>query len=523
MGDTMVEDGRPSGARPLGKAALVVGAGALVGLAAEFHALGWTSIPGNSCGGRYRPCPEGTTPTLVLAFALTFVGCVALTAALAAFTRIRPGKAVPGALAAAGVLVALWPGWQAYLWMRGPVLDPVWQAGPDRPASVRGAGAWAVGDDAETVVRARTDALVAYDSGTGDRRWVLRAPVRTSVCAMSDRIVDGVGLVSFARHEKPCGTVWGVDVRSGRKLWERRISGPAPAYGEGGDGLLAADAGVAVALAGQAVHGYGLDDGAARWTVKLPAAAGAGGGDDAPCEPVRASAAGGTTRVVVTCGGYDGFHSARILTLDNATGKELSRRALPVESRPSTVTVVRADPFVLLVQEEDERGLAAVLSYGAPDDMRKEPVTIPLTADEEDLAVITTYPLSFPARPVPWAVVDGDNLVVAAKKPGADSVERVSAYALDDGRRLWHADLGAGVVALAPAGRDRVAVLGDTERLWTFAAGDGARVGEEDGIMLRDVDTRIGTGAQLLRAGDGWVVVNGDDDGGRPPALAVSP
>lgn len=142
----MAEGGGPAGTRTLVKAAPVVGAGALTGLAVEFHALGWSSIPGNSCGSRYRPCPEGTTPTLVLAFLLTFVGLPVLVATVAAFTRVRPGKAVPGALAAAGALIVLWPGWQASLWMRGPVLDRAWRAGPDRPASVRGVGVWAVGD-----------------------------------------------------------------------------------------------------------------------------------------------------------------------------------------------------------------------------------------------------------------------------------------------------------------------------------------------------------------------------------------
>ncbi|WP_437106576.1 outer membrane protein assembly factor BamB family protein [Streptomyces sp. enrichment culture] len=522
MGDTMAEDGRASGvwSRPLVRAGLVVGAGALAGLAVEFHWLGWTSFPGNSCGGRYRPCPEGTTPTLILAFLFTFAGAVGLVAAVAAFHRIRPGRAVPGALAAAGVLIALWPGWQAYLWMRGPVLDRAWQAGADRPASVRGVGAWAVGEDAETVVRARTDALVAYDSGTGDRGWVLRAPVRESVCAMSERIVDGIGLVAFARNEKPCDTVWGVDVRSGRKVWERNITGVTPGPHQGGGGLLSADAGVAVALGEHAVHGYGLTDGAVRWTAK-PVPAGTGADDDVECEPVTAATAGGTTTVVVSCGGYDGFHSAYLLSLDTAAGKELGRRELPVESHLSSAAVLSAEPFTLLVQESDERGLAAVLAYGAPDDPKREPVTIPLTADEEDLAV-TGFDPRFAARPVFRTVVADGNLIVAAAKPGSDSPERVAAYSLDDGRRRWHADLGTGVAALAPVGPDRVAVLGDSQRLWTLTTDDGTRVGEEDGITVRDVSLKLDSGPQLVRAGDGWVLVNADGDT-YPPVLGVSP
>ncbi|MFE9770722.1 PQQ-binding-like beta-propeller repeat protein [Streptomyces sp. NPDC005931] len=518
MGETMVEDGRPSGAWPLKKAALVVGAGALIGLAVEFHWLGWTSFPGNGCGGRYRPCPEGTTPTLVLAFLLTFGGFIGLTVALAAFTRARPGKAVPGALVAVGVLVVLWPGWQAYLWMRGPVLDGAWEANPDRPSTVRGVGAWGVGEDAGTVVRARTDALVAYDSGSGDRAWVLPAPVRESVCAMSERIVDGIGLVAFARDDQPCGTVWGVDASSGRKVWERHLTGRTPLYG--GGGVLGADAGVAVALGEHSVHGYRLTDGGERWTVQ-PTAPRSGGEDDAACEPVTASSAGGTTRVAVTCGSYSDFHSAWLLTLDTATGKERSRRELPIESYLNAAAVLSAEPFTLLVREKDERGLTAVLAYADPDDPEREPVTLPLTADEEDLALDTSGP-GFAARPVFPAVVADGNLVVAATEPGAGDRERVVAYALDDGRRRWHADLGTTVAALAPAGRDRVAVLGQSQRLWTLTAGDGTRLGEEDGITVRDLAWKLDTAPQLLRAGDTWVIVNANGDE-YPPALAVRP
>jgi len=516
----MAEDGRPSGTRALKTAAAVLGAGALTGLAVEFHVLGWSSIPGNSCGGRYRPCPEGTTPTLILAFLFTFAGLAGLTVALAAFTRVRPGRAVPGALAAAGLLIALWPGWQAYLWLRGPVLDPVWQAGPDRPASVRGVGAWTIGDDAGTVVRARSDALVAYDSATGGRGWLLRAPVRESVCAMSDRVTDGIGLVAFARDEKPCDTVWGVDARSGRKVWERDLTGRTLLYGGGGVLGADADTGVAVALGEHSVHGYGLTDGAVRWTAK-PTAARAEGGDDAECEPVTASSAGGTTRVAVTCGPYSDFHSAWLLTLDSATGKELSRRELPVESYLNVAAVLSAEPFTLLVQENDERGLAAVLAYDDPDDPERRPVTIPLTADEEDVALSGLHPV-FTARPVFRAAVAGGNLIVAAAEPGSGAPERVAAYALDDGRRVWHTDLGTTVAALAPAGRDRVAVLGESQRLWTLTTGDGRRVGEEDGTTVRDIALKLDAEPQLIGAGDDWVLVN-TDGAGRPPALAVSP
>jgi hypothetical protein len=47
-------------------------------------------------------------------------------------------------------------------------------------------------------------------------------------------------------------------------------------------------------------------------------------------------------------------------------------------------------------------------------------------------------------------------------------------------------------------------------------------VGEEDGTTVRDISFKLDSGPQLVRAGDGWVIVNADGDT-YPPALAVSP
>ncbi|MEE1941641.1 PQQ-binding-like beta-propeller repeat protein [Streptomyces sp. TRM 70361] len=521
----MAEDGRARGGRELVRPGLwLVAAGAALGLALEFHFLGWTSIPGNSCGGRYRPCPEGTTPTILLAFLFSFAGFFALTGAVIAFRKVRPGKLLPAVLVLVGAPLALWPGWQAHVWLRGPVLDPVWEADRDRPATVRGRGTWTVGGEPGTVVRVRDDALTAYGVRDGERAWTLKAPPRASVCGMSDTVVDGIGLVAFGPHEKPCDTVWGVDVRAGRTVWERRISG-VPDFTSASDGLLTAAAGTAVVLTDGAVRGYGLADGEPRWTAELTEAGGTAGRDGVRCRPQVASASdrsgGAAVRAVVECAERSGdFRSAWLVTLDGATGEERDRRELPVESSVSTAMVVSADPFTLLLRERDERGTAAVLAYGGPDG-GGEPVLIPLTADEEDLVVAPEYGF-FAARPALLATVDRDALVVAVRQPGASDPEGVSAYSLRDGRRLWHTGLGHEVTALAPAGRGGVAVLGDNGRLWTLATGDGERRGEDDGVTLRGVSPDLDLNPQLVRAGGTWIVVNSDGDR-HPPLLALGP
>src|SRR5262249_6978017 len=137
------------------------------------------------------------------------------------------------------------------------------------------------------------------------------------------------------------------------------------------------------------------------------------------CEPLVASAAGGTTRVVVTCVGSDATTSARLVTLDDGTGRELGSRRLPVESPVDTVMVVSADPFTLLLKERDARGVAAVLAYPGTGTGTGDPVEIPLSGSEEDLAVVPASD-AFAARPALLATVGDGSVECTARLLRAD-------------------------------------------------------------------------------------------------------
>ncbi|MGW0932834.1 outer membrane protein assembly factor BamB family protein [Streptomyces sp. NPDC002644] len=484
-------NGQPWG-QPL---VMTVVGGAMIALAVEFHWLGWTSIPGNSCGSSYRPCPEGTTPTLILAFALTFVGALWCAGAVGTLTAARPGKGLPAVALALGALLAVWPGWLAHSWLRGPILEVAWDTPRDRPASVTGQGVWPVGPagDPRTVVRARDDALVAYDVRGGAERWDLAAPTRGSVCGMSPAPVDGVGLVGFARHERPCDTVWAVDVRTGEKLWERKITG-VPGFTTALDGQLAADGTTAVSIADGTVLAYGLRDGKPLWKREL----------EEDCQPLLTSAAESEVQVLVQCGDTAGeFRSLDLLSLDAASGDTRRTRALPVESEAGYYCTVSADPFVLALKEEDDRGLHAALIFEGEGD----PVTLPMSSRDGDLR-FTGDGDGFPSVPAYTAAVTGDRLVVVTGDEANAEYTKVSAYRLDDGRRLWSTDTGAPVRALAPAGEGHVAVLGDDARLRLLALSDGAK-DDEDGASLHDgAADRIAGTPLLVPVGDDYVVVN---------------
>ncbi|MFB6675656.1 PQQ-binding-like beta-propeller repeat protein [Streptomyces sp. NPDC056390] len=477
-------------------------AGLVVGLAVAFHWFGWTSIPGNACGGRFSPCPDGTTPTILLAFLCTFAGTVLVNWRVAELTKVRPGKTLPAALVVTGMVLALWPGWQAYAWMRGPVLDRAWVAQVDRPGTVKGVGNWALHS---AVVRARTDGLTSYDLADGHERWSLDAPVRGSACAMSDTVADGIGVIAFGHEDEPCDTVWGVDTTSGRKLWERKIKGGA-GFGPPTDGRVAADSGVAVALEDTSVRGFALRAGVPRWKLDL------GEG----CSPVVASAAAGRTRVVVQCMSSSEFRSLELVSLDTATGTHVRRTALPAESRWETVMVLSARPFTLWLKEKDDRGTDAVLAFGDQDRLRG---SVKVSGREEDLRMTVDTGQGFDARPALRAVVVGDVLVTAVTKPGEAVPGSVSGYGLGDGRRLWHAGAGGPVTALTRLPVNRLAVL------------SGGRIGSLDprtghlaeGPLIREGADDVAEAAQLVPGRDGdWLLVNPDGTGVTPPLLRVS-
>ncbi|MFE7016231.1 PQQ-binding-like beta-propeller repeat protein [Streptomyces sp. NPDC057651] len=504
-GGDVVEDSRPArrtAGAVWGRALLVVVAGLVAGLAVAFHWFGWTSIPGNACGGRFSPCPDGTTPTILLAFLCSFVGMGLVTWRVGELTSVRPGKVLPAVLVVTGMVLAFWPGWQAYAWMRGPVLDRAWDAPVDRPGTVKGVGNWVL-DGA--VVRARTDGLTSYDLADGRERWSVDAPVRGSACAMSDTVVDGIGVVAFGREDEPCDTVWGVDTTSGRKLWERKITGGA-GFGPPTDGRVAAESGVAVVLEDTAVRGFALRAGVPRWKLDL------GEG----CSPIVASATAGRTRVAVQCTRGSAFRSLELVSLDTATGTHVRRTALPAESRWEAVMVLSARPFALWLKEKDDRGTDAVLTFDDQDRLRG---TVKVSEREEDLRMTVDAGRGFDARPALRAVVVGDVLVTAVTKPGEAVPGAVSGYGLGSGRRLWHAGAGGPVTALTRLNGNRLAVLA------------GGRIDSLDpstghltkGPLIREGADDVAEAAQLVPGRDGgWILVNPDGTGVTPPLLGVS-
>lgn len=529
-------DARPGGAArrraPWRRLPLALGlvllAGLVCGLAAGFHYWGWSSVPGNQCDE--DTCPKGTTPTLLLAFLCTFAGV-----ALVAVATARLGRAP---LPLVGVLVGclavgggVWSAHQVFLWLRGPVLVAGWQADRDTPSTLTGSGVWTA-DGGAAVIRVRTDALVSYGARDGKVRWSAALPARMSVCAVSDTTSGGIGVVAYGREGGACAGVRAVDLRTGRTLWQHAVAG-ALTPGGATDGWITTGDGLAVTVADGAVHAYGLRDGRERWTATTDAVLGrvaggdAGAAGDLACNPWAVSVSGSGTRIAVECDRGGEFDTAYLATVDDTAGHRTDARELPVESRLKTLSVLASSPLTLLVEEDDTRGTHGILVYrtssstGVP---LGEPVAVPLHGADEDLFVA---PTSFGSRPQFRAVVTGGRLVVAAGASGDEEADRVSAYALDDGHRLWSRrfDDRMSVRTLAPAGGGRVTVLGDSllsgGRLWTLDTIDGSPRGDSDGWTTPSTSDLLGyADPQLVRTTNGWVLA-GEEGGSYPPLVQL--
>ncbi|MFJ4774226.1 PQQ-binding-like beta-propeller repeat protein [Streptomyces uncialis] len=511
----MTQDRGPTADTPSGRRwglswALGPLAGALVALALIFHIRGWGSIPGGSCGSKYQACADGTDTLLFLAFGLTFGGGITLIGVLAMLVKRGFGRAQLIALPLAGAVLIAWPGWQIAQWLRGPMLDIAWTTAVDRPQEARVQGLWVTDDG--TVVRGLEDALVAHDPRGGERRWSVDAPVRMSLCSMSDTVSQGIALAAYARHEKPCESVAAIDTDSGRTLWNRTVDANDLRFTRPQGGRVAIDGGTAVVATKDGARAFGLRDGKPRWKYRA---------DDADCGPALVSGAGGRTRIVEVCDPWDAAKvTTRVVTLDSGSGKELHRRDLPTETDLSELDVISTEPFVIRVAESDERGLDAVLAFGKDGG---EPVVVKRIGTDVELALGTSQS-RFPAQSGLKALVHENTLIAATQTSGGDVPQHVSAYSLRDGARQWRvkvADTWEDEVGSLAVADGRIGVHVDDGRVLSLDPRTGAKQ-HDHGAVIDETGLKIEMEAQLLAGpGDGWILVN-PDSGEHPPLVGLT-
>jgi outer membrane protein assembly factor BamB len=503
----MVEQsGRSGRVSPLRSVAVLIVA-LVIGFAVTLQFRGWWAVAteaGGRCGtGRYGhyygPCPRGTTPVLLLSILGLVGGLVVLGFLLAGLGRGRVARWVRLAMVPVGV-VGILPGNAVYTWAHGPgnhALHTVWALPLEQNPQLDGEGSWIVGD---TVVRAQLDQLAAYGVNGGETRWTYTIPDPQLLCAASRSVSEGVAVVAFGPQSGPCGTVVGLDLTSGRQLWQTTLTGSElPNQATPDFVSVAGDLAVLAALpGGDGVTALDLHTGALRWQQPLP-------------DGCSAAAVGAAVVAVVRCaqiiGDADISVDYTVDAFDPNTGAP--RWSTPISGSDADVTGLSFDPPLVEVRGTDVRGGDELWVL---DDSGR-------VADRID-ATSTGLSLSssgFQAVPSPpFALADG-MLIAQTSSPGAHS-QNLTALSLSTGATVWSKNLQHNSFQAITRDGDRIVTL--TERgFHELLTGYDVRTGASHPLGTSSADLLTATAA-LHVLGQTYIVVCADASI-YPPALAL--
>lgn len=430
-------------------------------------------------------------PYAVAVNVLVVVGAFLAYRVLAGASRVRGIPAALGGLLAGFALPVFYTSG----------LDEVWKAPPDRPATVRAVGSWL---NEGLVIRVRQDSAIAYRTADGTVQWSRTPPGRQTVCAMSDTVSEGVGLIGHADTGRACTRVTALDLATGVPLWTARIRGEKSRSGDdAASGRISTAGSVAIVREPDRVRAFGLRTGKARWLRRTS------------CTTVEVT--GGTVPALIEeCG-----KEVWVRALRAKDGVPEVQAKLPLQGRPQILHTLSARPLLVRVKEKGLRGTDAVISY---DPEGRRLATIPVDGRQYALAI--DGGTAFRARPErAWTIIE-DHLIVPVVRPGDTRVRtnrsivnrhtdgRVAAFSLTDGRRAWLTEFDGKVLGVAPHGSS-VALVTDDDSLITIDARSGELASDEyvPGDEASPVD--------LWFAGDRWIIVEGDGTGEHPPVRAL--
>ncbi|MFE6846889.1 PQQ-binding-like beta-propeller repeat protein [Streptomyces sp. NPDC057686] len=410
-------------------------------------------------------CPRGLGPLVLWALV---AGLAAGGLWWSVVKRRGYRSAVGWVLAVAVALVALWPGWLGYSWLRGPHMDLFSYQVPDGPGADKPLGSWAGHPDTGFVVRARADVVTGYN-GEGRHGWSLPAPAGGAVCAMSSDTPSGTGLLTVTTAESTCGNrLVAVDVTSGKQLWTKDIPKLVGKPSAGGS--------LAVTATADAVLAHDLVTGGELWRSPLPAGA------------VALEAAAGPDRVLLLARTDQGVE---LFALGARTGAVAWRFAMPVGYE--SPRIVAASPAAAV----GDGRLLVFDDAGRPRGESPAPY-VPTTGETE------------------WLVA-GE--VLYASVPEREKREVLAAFSLTDGRHLWtrafEDDWRIRALTADRFGRIALVTEGAYTHLWHLDPATGKPRGES--TVLRGL--RLGESFALY----GRTFVNLDDDGRLPPIFDVAP
>lgn len=306
-------------------------------------------------------------------------------------------------------------------------LGPVWEAGHDGRVAADVLGTW-LWDG--LLVTAVFDRLWAVDAATGEQVWVWDVPGRDVLSAMTDAVVDGVGLLAHwpdTSDGAEGATLTALDVASGKKMWSVRQDLDKFEYdlSDNRAGIIALAGARAMVATGTDVVALDARTGRQEWTVQHGSA-----------RTARIDAGAGRL-VLVT----EHARTATVRSVDVADGTVRWKKPLPVDGPVARVGIVSVDPLLLAVEGEGRRGPDCLLRL---DEDGNTAVEIPLAGSH---GTIKVDPWSIDDRRTRFTV-HGDTLT-AFVWPLSESLSRVAGFSLSTGRHLWTREDLWGIDALA--------------------------------------------------------------------------
>ncbi|GAA4725070.1 hypothetical protein Prum_077580 [Phytohabitans rumicis] len=439
--------------------------------------------------------------------------------------RSAPGRLL-GVLAVAGALVAGTLGVVA--WRSGdPAPAPgtpaartdvkvAWAAPLDRPTGIQAVGNWVTGS---ALIRARTDQVTAYDLADGRVRWTFPVPGRNELCTMSRETEDGIGLIGFGPDDSgvKCTTIAALDLGTGQLLWQRSrkvYEGGSAAQGAVSDEVGIA-AGTAIVKEPAGFVAVGLRDNKEKWRTAVRGES---------CTAYSVTASGTDVALLSACEDK----SARLSMVDPASGRvrfgtdlrlhDDDHLVAVVENKKTTI-VLSTTPLVVRTSDDGSRTRDAVISF---DGQGRRRATVPLSQDDLDVAPHQLpapfgWSDSFIARPPRAFAVFGDTLIAPVMLAGGTGEDRLAAFSLADGRRLWQVELGA-PVATATADGERFVVATTDARIRAFSAADGRALGD---TRIDAPEDSVYGPYELWPAGDRYAISHVEGSAGPPPALVL--
>ncbi|MFJ4875494.1 PQQ-binding-like beta-propeller repeat protein [Streptomyces sp. NPDC088745] len=478
--------------------AAVVISGGLVAAAVRFHIEDsrLERIEGVCTGDN---CLPGSAAVDGWAHAFTVLGVIAVLITVLAFIAVvvpPPPKGPDGKvtgpsphrkrawialpLVLAGLAAFLWPAgsWAASL--PGKARSVAWSLPYENTGSDNGGSTYDIRSvwtlpGGPNLVRITPDTLTAHSLADGRRQWQTPVPTRRTVCGTATRAGADLALIGYARHDQPCAELAAVDLATGRTRWQQKLRHDEYDT-RARTGSFALAGRTAVAVETERLRAFDTNTGKQAWTRPFP--------KKRLCTAGALDASADRVLLMEECvKEYGGDASVtRLIALDAATGKQLWRTALPVESPALSAYFASTAPVVLRVKERDERGVDAFLSY---DDKGRARAVLKVSRHADGNRNANSESEGLIGLPGQARVV-GDRLVAGAITPGETSVRWVGAFSLATGERQWLKRLPDLATALLTGTDGRLTVLirgDDTPYLASYDLRTGRRTAAPLGVL----------------------------------------